>query len=143
MQNGTILERGHPHATFWLYLQAAHSRMLPVFNPFPSTIWQDRALFPIYPSSHRVGACTRWIWVRTLFQKTKRYQVRVQGHMQKRTEKMRSGEDVLHNHDSKSLVTWTKGLKMGTWTLHSQKLHFIVLKPCWRGFGVSFLNAAL
>ena len=94
------------------------------FNPLPTTVLT--ALFPIYPSSHGMCACNRQISVKNLISKIKHYQVRVQGHVQKRTEKTKSGEGVFHNHDSKSLVTWAriKGLKMGTWSLHSQKLHF-------------------
>lgn len=50
---------------------------------------------------------------KNLILKSARYQVRVQGHIQKRTEKTGVLEDVFHNHDSKSGMTRarTKGLK--------------------------------
>lgn len=59
------------------------------------------------PTERRISQC------KNLILKSAHYQVRVQGHVQKRTEKAGVLEDVFHNHDSKSGMTRarTKGLK--------------------------------
>lgn len=49
--------------------------------------------------------------------KTKHYQLKVQGHIKKRTEKAEFLEHIFHTRDYKSAVSWGSTNNTGTWTL--------------------------